>query len=227
MRDFTKSPEPPGQVGGSADGRKRFLVQRHRARRLHYDLRFEVDGVLVSWAVPQGTEPRSGAQVAGGQGRGPPVRLRLVRGDHPERLRQGRRHPVGRRLVGARPGVPATSRRGEGDRGRRVQVRPRSAASCAAASCSCARPASQASDDDQWLLIHKEDDDAVAGWDPEDHPRSVLSARTNDDVADGRPGRWAAATDRPSCAALDAAARRPRRSGRSPASPSRSPTSTR
>ena len=54
MRDFTTTPEPPGRVEGSADGRNRFLVQRHRARRLHYDLRFEVDGVLVSWAVPRG-----------------------------------------------------------------------------------------------------------------------------------------------------------------------------
>ena len=54
MRDFTKSPEPPGRVEGSADGRTRFVVQRHRARRLHYDLRLELDGVLVSWAVPKG-----------------------------------------------------------------------------------------------------------------------------------------------------------------------------
>ena len=34
----------------------------------------------------------------------------------------------------------------------------------------------------------------MAGWDPEDHPRSVLSGRTNDDVAAGRAGRWPAAT---------------------------------
>ena len=50
-------------------------------------------------------------------------------------------------------------------------------------------------DDDQWLLMHKKDDAAVAGWDPEDYPRSVLSARTNEDIAEGRPGRWPAATD--------------------------------
>jgi bifunctional non-homologous end joining protein LigD len=35
---------------------------------------------------------------------------------------------------------------------------------------------------EQWLLLHKNDDDAVQGWDPEDHPRSVLSGRTNDEV---------------------------------------------
>ena len=47
MRDFDATPEPPGRLGGSVDGRRRFLVQRHRARRLHYDFRIEVDGVLV------------------------------------------------------------------------------------------------------------------------------------------------------------------------------------
>ena len=35
---------------------------------------------------------------------------------------------------------------------------------------------------EQWLLLHKQDEHAVDGWDPEDHPRSVVSGRTNDEL---------------------------------------------
>src|SRR3954467_15512509 len=52
-RDFTRTIEPAGTLDGGRAG-TRFVVQRHRATRLHYDLRFEIDGVLVSWAVPKG-----------------------------------------------------------------------------------------------------------------------------------------------------------------------------
>ncbi|MGD9496523.1 MAG: DNA ligase D [Armatimonadota bacterium] len=52
-RDFAATPEPAGEVAepGAAP---RFVVHEHRARSHHYDLRLEIDGVLVSWAVPKG-----------------------------------------------------------------------------------------------------------------------------------------------------------------------------
>ena len=54
-RDSAATPEPhPGRVRDVAAGPLVFVVQKHAARRLHYDLRLELDGVLKSWAVPKG-----------------------------------------------------------------------------------------------------------------------------------------------------------------------------
>jgi bifunctional non-homologous end joining protein LigD len=54
-RDFRKTPEPDGHAHGSRGKPKPILVvQKHAARRLHYDFRLEINGVLVSWAVPKG-----------------------------------------------------------------------------------------------------------------------------------------------------------------------------
>jgi bifunctional non-homologous end joining protein LigD len=53
-RDFSQTPEPGG--GGAADtgGGNAFVIQKHHARRLHYDLRLEIGGALASWAVTRG-----------------------------------------------------------------------------------------------------------------------------------------------------------------------------
>jgi len=52
-RDFSESPEPRGELAG-AEARPIFVIQKHEASTLHYDLRLESDGVLKSWAVPKG-----------------------------------------------------------------------------------------------------------------------------------------------------------------------------
>lgn len=53
-RDFTRTPEPEGVVVPRTSGDPIFVVQKHEASRLHWDLRLEIDGVLKSWAVTRG-----------------------------------------------------------------------------------------------------------------------------------------------------------------------------
>jgi bifunctional non-homologous end joining protein LigD len=52
-RNFKKSPEPRGEKGAATKS-LRFVVQKHDARSLHYDLRLQMNGVMKSWAVPKG-----------------------------------------------------------------------------------------------------------------------------------------------------------------------------
>ena len=69
-RDFKKTPEPKAEIDIS--GGNNFVVHRHHALHLHYDLRLEQDGVLKSWAVPRGLPPYPGVK-----------RLAVQTEDHP------------------------------------------------------------------------------------------------------------------------------------------------
>jgi bifunctional non-homologous end joining protein LigD len=59
-RTFTRTPEPAPAVVAARRGPLLFVIQKHAARRLHYDFRLELDGVLKSWAVPKGPSLQPG-----------------------------------------------------------------------------------------------------------------------------------------------------------------------
>src|ERR1700710_2704014 len=53
-RDFKRTAEPSGKAAIAPSSRLRFVIQKHAASRLHYDLRLELDGVFQSWGVTRG-----------------------------------------------------------------------------------------------------------------------------------------------------------------------------
>src|SRR5919197_2332760 len=184
-RDFTRTPEPAGGMSGAPDDARRFVVQRHRARRLHYELRFEIDGVLVSWAVPKGPTLDAGVRRAAFHVEDHPIEYFDFEGVIPAGEYGGgdvivwdagtwEAYKEADPWQAVRDGELHAELHGEKLRGRFVLVRTSRADS----------------DQDEWLLLHKHDDFAVEGWDAEDHPRSVLSGRTNDEVKADPDRMW-------------------------------------
>ncbi len=204
-RDFAVTAEPAGDGASQAAGAgvaaavapvRRYVVQRHRASRLHYDFRLEVDGVLASWAVPQG--PTLDPKIR---------RLAVHVEDHPieyfdfEGVIPKGSYGGGDVIVWDwgtwEPSRPADADaaaaidhgelhfdlRGEKLAGRFVLV----------------RTDRDKGTKEQWLLLHKKDDHAQPGWDPEEHPRSVKTGRTNDEVLAAPDVEWH--SDRPAAEA--------------------------
>ncbi|MDQ6618417.1 MAG: non-homologous end-joining DNA ligase [Pseudomonadota bacterium] len=179
-RDFTKTPEPAGQAAEATGGNLRFVVQKHAARRLHYDFRLELDGTLKSWAIPKGpsldpADKRLAVQVedhpldyADFEGTIP---AHEYGGGHVVVWDRGTWTPMGDAREGYRAGNLKFQLEGEKLHGKFALVRMKSR---------------ESEGKENWLLIKERDDEARPGQGAvltESRPESVLSGRTLDDLA--------------------------------------------
>src|SRR5580700_6673550 len=185
-RDFKATPEPSGRKEKAAE-KLRFVVQMHRATRLHYDFRLEAGGVLASWAVPKGPTlvPLD-------------RRLAMHVEDHPMDYRDfegnipAKQYGAGSVIVWDRgtyalaEGTDPAAEIANGKikfilHGKKlkgeftlVKIRPRESES-----------------GDPWLLIKDRDEHSDPVYDPAEHPESVKSGKTLAEIArDPRAKTW-------------------------------------
>lgn len=208
-RKFDVTPEPEGQVSPDDDG-MRFVVQKHAATRLHYDLRLEWGGVLLSWAVTKGPSLVPGEKRLAVQVEDHPLDYRDFEGTIPAGQYgagtvivwdRGTWAAVGDAAKGLKKGHLEFTLAGDKLTGRWHLVR-------------MARK--QGEKRDNWLLIKAEDDAARDAGAPdilEERPDSVLTGRTIEDVAGGvKPSRRRAA--KPTAPPKNAAPKRGKATGR-------------
>ena len=185
-RKFSHTPEPaPGApVDAAASGEApRFYVQRHDATRLHYDFRLEIGGVLVSWAVPKGPSLEPLSKFLAAKVEDHPLEYGEFEGNIPAGNYGAGSVMLWDRgtweLLGDAPADQQIARgdlkfklHGEKLKGEFALVLMKNRGK-----------------GNEWLLIKKRDADAVPGWDIEQYAWSVLSGRTQQEIAQGLPAR--------------------------------------
>ncbi len=98
------TPEPRGRTGGRKGNQ--FVIQKHAARRLHYDLRLELDGVMKSWAVTRGPSLVPGDKRLAVEIEDHPIEYNKFEGHHSgRRVRRRHRDDLGSRPLACRMGI--------------------------------------------------------------------------------------------------------------------------
>jgi bifunctional non-homologous end joining protein LigD len=180
-RKFNVTPEPRGRVGRTEG--YQFVIQKHAARRLHYDLRLELGGVMKSWAVTRGPSLVPGEKRLAVHVEDHPIEYNAFEGTIPEGeygggtvmiWDRGRWHPDGDPYAGYKKGHLDFSLEGEKLHGRWHLVRMHGRAG---------------EKKEPWLLIKSKDEAARSASDPdilEEQPLSVVSGRSIPEIAEGK-----------------------------------------
>ena len=189
-RDFTKTAEPEGAGAPESHNTLAFVIQKHAARNLHFDLRLELDGVMKSWAVPKGPSVDPSVKRLAMQVEDHPVEYNTFEGTIPEGEYGGGTvmlwdrgtytywekdpDPVERLREGYVNGDFKFELHGKRLRGTWVLVRLRRG--------DPKKP--------QWLLIKHRDEYAKPGFDiVEEEDTSVATGRTMEEIAEGKGDR--------------------------------------
>ena len=183
-RDFSATDEPAGtDRRGHGDA---FVVQKHAARRLHYDLRLEIGDALASWAVTRGPSLVPGDKRLAVQVEDHPLDYADFEGEIPKGQYgggevivwdRGRWEPEGDPVRGLKKGRLDFTLEGAKLKGRWHLVR---------------MGAKRGEKRENWLLIKGSDEAARSEADPdilEQEPASVISGRTVEDIAAGKPAK--------------------------------------
>lgn len=189
-RRFDETPEPAGKIEPKST--HRFVVQKHDARRLHYDFRLEMEGVLKSWAVPKGPSLDPADKRLAMQVEDHPVSYFDFEGNIPEGnygagtvmvWDVGTWEPLSPVPVDGKynPGTEAeaVAMLAKGDLKFRLHGKKLNG-DFALIKMKGRRPGSKGT---EWLLIKKHDDYAVEGYDIDEYDGSVLTKRNLDEIA--------------------------------------------
>jgi len=182
-RRFENTPEPPPTRGESKHAANYFCVQRHDATRLHYDFRLAVDGVLKSWAVPKGPTLDPGVKHFAAHVEDHPVDY----GDFEGNIPKGN-YGAGSVMLwdsgtfDLLGDVPADAQLARGDLKFRLHGQKLNGDFALVHMKGRGKG-------NEWLILKKRDEFAVPGWDVEEHAYSVLSGRTQEEIARNLPAR--------------------------------------
>jgi bifunctional non-homologous end joining protein LigD len=185
-RKFGVTPEPRGRQGRNSGGH-RYVIQKHAARRLHYDLRLELDGVMKSWAVTRGPSLNPNEKRLAVHVEDHPIEYNAFEGTIPEGeygggtvmiWDRGSWLPEGDPHKGYAKGHLVFDLDGEKLHGRWHLVRMRARTS--------------GDRHDNWLLIKGKDEEARGPRDEdilEEKPRSATTGRSIEEIAAGKGGK--------------------------------------
>jgi bifunctional non-homologous end joining protein LigD len=182
-RRFENTPEPPPGKKSKPTAKNYFCVQRHDATRLHYDFRLEVDGVLKSWAVPKGPTLDPAVKHFAAHVEDHPIDYGGFEGNIPKGNYGAGSVMLWDRgtfdLLGEAPALEQLARgdfkfrlHGEKLKGDFALVHMKGRGK-----------------GNEWLILKKRDEFAAPGWDVESHAYSVLSGRTQEEIAQNLPAR--------------------------------------